>query len=228
MQKLALLRRGRDEFMVSLHPAPGAGAVVINCPGYRGSVDGYANKYVTLGAHMAASGLAAVVRMPNIERPLNEYRHGLLNDMRTVIAWTVQVAPALTGKTHPELYLMGFSAGAFAAASVAGEFPQVRKILLMEPAINEAIVGTLDLSLARFKGDAYIVVGDVNAVGPAAAEAYRRALSGAAKVDVVALTDCDHQFTGRRNGHILAKAPFWAFGNDATFPSPEGGLYLYD
>ena len=34
--------------------------------------------------------------------------------------------------------------------------------------------------------------------------------------------------TGETNGKIMSKAPLWAFAGDETFPSPEGGIELYD
>jgi dienelactone hydrolase len=224
----ATIRRDEESFEVWVHPSFGARAIIINCPGYKGSIEGYKNKYVTLADHLAERGVGAVVRMPNIERSAGAaYREGLVGDVRAVIAWVTKVSLALTGDARSDIYLMGFSAGGFAVASASAGFPQVKKLLLMEPTVNASLVGALGEDIGRFEGEAYIVVGDHEAVGLEAAHAYRRALSGASRVEIQMISGCDHQFRGRRNGQIMAKAPFWAFADDKTFPSPEGGVVLY-
>lgn len=52
--------------------------------------------------------------------------------------------------------------------------------------------------------------------------------SDARKKALVVIPDCDHQFQGLVNGKIMSKAPFWAFADDESFPSPEGGTILYE
>ena len=39
---------------------------------------------------------------------------------------------------------------------------------------------------------------------------------------------CGHSFAGEANGRILSKAYLWAFAGDDSFPSPEGGVPLYE
>lgn len=205
----------------AIHLAAQSKGVIVSCPGYKSSMDGYNNKYVTLGDHLASLGFS-VVRMANTTRPEGPvYRHGLLQDMRQSIA--------LAGSQIPEvpMYLMGFSAGGFACAALAHEFPRVRGVLLMEPATNPALLGPLPLAALRaFHGEAYIVVGD-SGVGASGGSMYLEAFTGASKKELVVIPECDHQFTGARNGKIMSKAPLWAFDGERTFPSPDGGLELY-
>ena len=46
-------------------------------------------------------------------------------------------------------------------------------------------------------------------------------------IHIKEIPDCDHGFRGDTNNMILSKAYGWAFAGDATFPSPEGGILLY-
>jgi esterase/lipase len=87
--------------------------------------------------HLAARGLA-VVRMPNIERPSGIYRDELLADVRAVIEWMYEFRYFMA-RADANIGLMGFSMGGFAVAAVAGDYPNIKKILLMEPAGNESM-----------------------------------------------------------------------------------------
>ena len=52
--------------------------------------------------------------------------------------------------------------------------------------------------------------------------------SAAESLHVREVPDCDHRFSGATNGRILSKAFLWAFREDDTFPSDEGGLDIYE
>jgi hypothetical protein len=39
---------------------------------------------------------------------------------------------------------------------------------------------------------------------------------------------CGHGFAGETNDRILSKAYLWAFAGDDSFPSPDGGVPLYE
>lgn len=212
-------------FEVFVHPAQGAlKASILNIPGYQGHIDGYNRKYVTLGNDLAQRGFE-FIRMPNIKRPAGvAYTQGLLGDVRAVIEFFSRDV----GGRHEPIYLMGFSAGGYAAAVIAAENPDVTKVLLMEPSLSPTLLEPLDEKpLRRFDGEAYVVIGDHDGVGLPVGRRYCDAFSGASRRELVVIPDCDHQFTGRTNGQIMAKAPLWAFDGDDTFPSPDGGLILY-
>ena len=207
---------------IVVHPCEHAGAIIINCPGFRGHINGYNNKYVTLADFLVRQNVGAVVRMPNIERPQAEYKHELLDDLRAVMDYALLFAEEITGVPDPEIYLMGFSAGGYAVASVAAEYPQVTKILLMAPS------GPHGDSLSKFSGDVYIAIGNNDTVvGSDSGGKYYELATGARTRQLVFINNCDHQFTGRVNGQIMSKAPLWAFAGDRTFPSPDGGIVLY-
>ena len=214
--------RNSGHFGIMVHPCANAGAIIINCPGFRGHINGYNNKYVTLADFLVRQNVGAVVRMPNIERPREEYKHELLNDLRAVMDYALLFAEEITGVPDPEVYLMGFSAGGYAVASVAAEYPQVTKILLMAPS------GPHGDSLSKFKGEVYIAIGNQDTtVGTDSGGKYYELATSARTRQLVLINNCDHHFTGTVNGQIMAKAPLWAFAGDKTFPSPDGGIVLY-
>lgn len=208
-----------------IHSVPEAPAIIINYPGYGGSVDGFNGKYKKMAELMVERKLGAVVRMENRTNLGPNY---LVGDLRQVLD---KVTAHNSGYAKPGalVYLMGASAGAGAIAAVAADYPVVTKILLFEPAGN-AGEKIIQQGLARYKGSLNIVVGSgKDAIG----EEYASKLIGwarqASRKELVVLPDCDHNFSGERNGMILSKAPFWAFaeGGDPTFPSPKGGTVLY-
>lgn len=225
---LTQLERSGTTMEIAVHPCPGAEKIILNIPGYRGSREGYNDKYVTLSDHLVGKGFA-VVRMPNIERPLHRYREELVYDVLHAARWIDEHSRAICGRYHAELCLMGFSMGGFAAAVVAERLRQVRSILLLEPATpGTELTGSLPRpGLARFRGAVRIVVGDHDAVGEKVGRSYHDAFTQASQKELVVIDRCDHQFKGTRNGQIMAKAPLWAFAGETTFPSPDGAPILY-
>ncbi len=216
-------------FSIFVHPLQAARAIIINIPGYRGDINGYNNKYVALAEHLVEKGFA-VVRMPNVERPPGlTYTRGLLADASAVVRKVYECSEDITGIPSAQIHLMGFSAGGYAAASVAGGFPSVTKVLLLEPSISPRLLMPFaSHDLAAFTGEAYVVIGDHDGVGPEAGAAYCDGFVNASRKQLVTVKNCDHQFKGRTNGQIMANAPLWAFAGKVPFPSAKGGLVLYD
>jgi pimeloyl-ACP methyl ester carboxylesterase len=213
--------RGFDVF-VHACPSGWRRGTIINIPGYGGDVSGYNNKHTVLADWLSHHYGLVTMRMPNVTRQgREEYTTGLLEDAQ------VAVNIALNTLGLP-LYLMGFSAGGYAAAVVGAKNHRVvEKLLLMEPSASESLLNPLPQDiLAQFSGEVYIVLGD-HGVGRDVGELYYRSFSGASRRELVVIENCDHQFRGTRNGQIMAKAPLWAFMGDETFPSPEGGIVLY-
>lgn len=221
------LQRGKETITIVAHPSEGARAIIVNYPGYRGHIDGYNNKYKVLAAHLAKENVGAIIRMPNIEREREEYGVGLIEDLRLVMRYALENTPHLCAVKKPDLYLMGFSAGAGAVAACANDHSAVKKILLMAPS-GDAAQETVKKSLAAFRGEVFVVIGEEDdVVGPDSGSAFFDMATAASRRELVVIPNCDHQFRGTVNGKILSKAPLWAFAGDKTFPSPEGGLELY-
>jgi alpha/beta superfamily hydrolase len=222
------LRNGHKEKLnleLAIHPF-GNGRVIVNYPGAEGSIDGYSNKYVTLAEYIVAKNLAAVVRLGN------PYISGLGWDvnLREALAYVLKNSESICQFKTPEIYLMGFSAGARAIASLAWEYPEVKRILLMEPAT--LVQDSLEqASLVKFKGEVCIVVGTGSeALGEDVGKKFYDNAKSASKREIFVIADCDHQFRGEKNGRIISQAPFYAFCDDSkpAFPDNNGGIKLYD
>jgi len=102
----------------------------------------------------------------------------------------------------------------------------------MCPAIGNVFsVGNANVEIKKFTGGIYIVTGENDEViNPQyVADFANCALNGDAKdVNFIIIPDCDHHFTGEKNGRILSRAPFWAFGTDIIFPHIVDSCKLYD
>ena len=202
------------------------GKIIINYPGAEGSIDGYNEKYRKLAEYIISQSLAAVVRLPN------PYTFGFGWDMnlRQALAYVLEQSKNICNSNDPIIYLMGFSAGAGAIASIAWEYPQVKKILLMEPAPNVGEQGVTE-GLGQYKGEVYVVVGNGDeSLGLDIGQRFIDAVVNASKKEIFVIPNCDHQFKGEVNGRIVSEAPFYAFSenNKPKFPDPHGGIKLYD
>ena len=149
-------------------------------------------------------------------------------DLKATIDYALANADRICSSKEPDLYLMGFSAGAGAIAIVAADYPQITKVLLLAPSVDAGKTA-IEEGFGKFRGEVYIAVGEYDeCVGKEAGEYFMGLATGASRKKLVVIPNCDHQFQGRINGKIMSKAPFWAFAADQSFPSPEGGIELYD
>ena len=202
--------------------------IIVNYPGYNGDIDGWENKYITLGDYIQERNLSSFVRTSNLDLMYLNFGQSTRNNLRQVVDYSIENSEEICGSADPEMYLMGFSAGAGAIAAIAHEFDQVRKILLMAPAGN-AGRKAITKGLQKFTGEVYISVGKNDlVVGPNSGQVFYDMATSASLRKLVMIPNCDHQFRGEVNGKIMSKAPFWAFAGDKTFPSPKGGIKLYD
>ncbi|MEM3730935.1 MAG: hypothetical protein QXE74_04080 [Candidatus Bathyarchaeia archaeon] len=215
---------------VTVHPSK-TGVVIINSHGLGGSKDGYNGKYVKIAEYLRSLGVGSVVRYHSSLFPFAfqnvDMDTLLVGNFMAVIEYVMEDSLRVCGSRNPEIYLAGFSAGASTSAAIAYEFPQVKKMLLISPSadINTKM---LRKGLSEYRGELYVTVGDNDPV--LSPEAARTILGWAekAKVKKIAIVpNCDHQFTGERNGRILSKAYLWAFNGEETYPSPERGIKLY-
>ena len=110
------------------HPTS-TGNILINIPGAGGTVEGYLNKYVNLGDYIQERDIASFVRIPN-DRPA-EYEL----TVRTIVNYSLEHSKDICGTDTPNIWLMGFSAGAGAIVLTGWEYPEIKKIL----AINQYI-----------------------------------------------------------------------------------------
>ena len=221
------VRRDDAVFKVIVHPSPEASAIIVNYPGYKGDINGFNNKYRTIGEHLSRAGVGAFIQMPNIVWPDQDYRTSLIADLLKVCEYARAKAPAICKSATPDLLLMGFSAGGGAVAGAALK-SGAKKILLIAPS-GDAAQDKVTASLAKYTGEVFITIGenDDTVGGERTGKAYLDMAKSARSKLLVVVPNCDHQFRGTENGKIMSKAPLWAFAGDTTFPSPDGGLILY-
>ena len=218
----------RKEYIVPVHLVihPNLSRrIVINVPGTRGEIDGYADKYKILGHHIQSEGLSAVVRTGN---NFDNYPADI--NLNAALIYAKQHAWEICGEPDPEILLMGFSAGASAIAARAHQHAEVRRILLGAPAKSIRGVNVKE-GMSKFKGEVYIIIGDNDDnVGTDSGKTLYNWATAASHRELFVLSDCDHQFRGEKNGRIISQAPFYAFGigEKPFFPDPEGGIKLYD
>jgi dienelactone hydrolase len=212
---------------IKVYPRHEVGAILIIYPGYNSDIDGYNKKYEKIARAVKEKNVAAVVQLENKDQQTVSYELSLLSGLRAALDYVLAHATEICSATVPDIYLMGFSAGAGAVAAVAGDYPAVKKILLIAPS-GDAGTKNIRSGLAKFYGEVYITVGDRDEiVGVRAGERFMEAAIGAVRKDLVIVPNCDHQFRGKRNGMILSNALWWAFCGDKTYPSPSGGIVLY-
>jgi dienelactone hydrolase len=215
-------------FEINIHDCPESNVIIVNYPGYQGDIDGYQGKYRTVADLIRRKGLGAVVRMDNQCRYGFLYEKSVVADLKATIDYALANAKTICSTSEPDLYLMGFSAGAGATAIVAADYPQITKVLLLAPSVDAGKTA-IEEAFGKFRGEVYIAVGQYDeCVGMEAGDYFLGLATGARKKKLVVIPNCDHQFQGLVNGKIMSKAPFWAFADDESFPSPEGGTILYE
>ena len=209
-----------------IHPVRDSGKIIIIYPGYNSHIDGYNNKYVKIAHLLTEQKIGTVIRSTNSEHPGFDYKISVKEDLKTIIHFACS-GTGICGKSNPEIYLMGTSAGASACAAVAYQFPSISKVLLIGTSMD---AGSKDVEegLSQFTGEIYMTGGDNDQIFDINSREHLFHCTKNSKVrKLVEVPNCDHNFTGERNGRILSKAPLWAFANNITYPSPDGGIVLY-
>lgn len=201
--------------------------IVINYPGYGSRPNGYEDKYTKLADFLVEREVGSVVRLQNHHFSGFNYPTHLVENLRYVIDSILETPEDFCGSSDPDLYLMGFSAGASAIAAVAHEYDAVKKMLLMAPS-SDAGMDKIFEGIGKFTGDLSICVGEKDNVVKTMPDLINDAAVNASSSQYVKVPDCDHQFKGKQNGMIMSKSPLWAFAGEKTFPSPEGGKVLYE
>lgn len=212
------------ELDVAIHPFNN-GKIVINYPGADGSINGYNDKYIKIANYLIENKIGAVVRIPNI----SSLGFGWDINLRETLSYVLDHSIEICGSDKPEIYLMGTSAGACAIAMIAWEYPEIKKILLTEPAIVFSGESGIE-GIKEYIGEVVIVVGDSDtALGKPVGDKFFNYFINASHKEIFEIKNCDHQFKGEINGRIFSQAPIYAFGEKKIkFPNPNGGVKLYD
>ena len=104
--------------------------------------------------------------------------------------------------------------------AVAFQYAEVKSILLLSA--YDSVGDPFYDGVTQFPGDIFLAYGKddpiagflayVLAVGPMAASSF----------EVKEVPNCDHRFSGETNRKLVAKAFYWAFFGDDSFPDPAG------
>lgn len=139
---------------IRIHPAKSS-TILLLIPGVDGSVDGYKNKYVTIAEQAQAKHNVAVVRMEN---PFVTSFHWESN-IRRILEWIEQNKQEICSNDEFSLLVQAHSAGASVLASIAFEYPKIRKILLINIAMS-LNTDKVSAGLQKYDGDVTILMGD--------------------------------------------------------------------
>ena len=171
---------------IAIHPADSK-VVLLTVPGVDGSVDGFEDKYIKIAESIQEKYGAAIVRMAN---PFITSYHWESN-IRQSLNYILQNIEEITGHKDVEIRIMAHSAGAAIVAQTAWEYPEITRILLVNPATKLGI-DKIKYGLSEFIGDRITVlfgsedpsVGDVDE------------LSITDRLRTVTLNGVDHHFSG--------------------------------
>jgi len=109
---------------------------------------------------------------------------------------------------------------------VAPFFPAITKILLVSA--YDSVDRFFLAGLRRYTGEVYVAYGEEDAPAAVLAMMIPALARSASAVQARAVPGCGHSFSGETNGRVLSKAYLWAFAGDDSFPSPDGGVPLYE
>ena len=209
---------------VEYHPT-NTGNIIINIPGAGGSVGGYLNKYVNLGNYIQEKNIASFVRMPN-DRP-GEYQL----TVRKIVNYCLEHSTDICGSDVPDIWLMGFSAGAGAIVLTAWEYPEVKKVLAINPFIED-IREKIKKDLPSYIGQLFLIKGsDDDVIGPDTLEYISTYASNVEDIQTYTIPNCDHQLKGLVNSKILSQLPEYYFLEKykaEKFPDGSKGINLLD
>lgn len=186
---------------VKIHPAKDSKLIFLIIPGVDGDVDGYENKYIKIAESVKEKHNVAVVRISNpfissffwesnVRQALNYIRNHCID---------------ICGNEDYEIIAQGHSAGASVIASIAHEYPEIKKILVINTAMRlreERILDGIDL----FKGDTVVVFGEldpsVNTV---------TMFSDLSNTKIITKSGADHFFSGEAFNEFVHLANKYLF-----------------
>ena len=204
-------------------------AVLIIYPGADGSIDGYNKKYRRLAQLIKSKNIATVIQLDNKHCCSKNSTYGdlMIDKIAQIIQYVDDNSKKIAGHDEVDFYLAGVSAGAGAIATVLGEFPKIKKALFIAPAESVGLEN-ITKGLEHYEGELYLTAGEDDEIETfKSAKIYHDLCQKTSKKELVLIPECNHRFTGEKNGKIMANAFLWAFSEKSNFPNPEGGIFLY-
>ncbi len=212
------------DISVEYHPT-NTGNIIINIPGAGGTVEGYLNKYVNLGNYIQEKNIACFVRIPN-DRP-QEYEL----TVRVIVNYCLEHSQDICGSETPNIWLMGFSAGAGSIVLTAWEYPEIKKVLAINPYI-EGIREKIKRELPSYSGQLFLLKGsDDDVIGEDTLEYISTYATNVEDIQTYTIPNCDHQLKGLVNSKILSQLPEYYFlekYKTEKFPDGSKGINLLD
>jgi pimeloyl-ACP methyl ester carboxylesterase len=210
-------RRTMPTVHLAAHPTTCAKLVIIY-PGLNATLEGenrqftqaHPSRYRYLAQEIQAEGIAAVIRVAN--PPCGYYGDGqaAVDRLRRAIDYALSHARALCGNRGPELYLMGFSAGAGAAAALASDY-HPKRMLLIAPS-GDVGPRRIIAGLKEYTGRLVILVGEKDeVVGRDAACLFDEISPAARRKQILFVPDCDHFFTREDHARLLEETSLRVF-----------------
>jgi len=216
------------EITLQIHKADSK-AVLIIYPGADGSIDGYNKKYRRLAQLIKSKNIATVIQLDNkyCFSGNSTYSDLMIDKIAQIIQYIDDNSKKITGHDEIDFYLAGVSAGAGAIATVLGEFPKIKKALFIAPAESVGLEN-IAKGLEHYEGELYLTAGENDEIETFnSAKTYYNLCKKTSRKELEIIPNCNHRFTGEKNGRIMANAFLWAFSEKSNFPNPEGGIFLY-
>jgi len=226
------------EIPVSIYPAD-SDVIIVIAPGASEPKEGRKNRWATLGRHLQNLSVGTVVTynppQPDAQGkfPYEPYSYQdaswnniVVESLDYVIGYSLEHAAEICRSDSPIVYLAGFSAGGSACGAIAPFYPEVRRILMISA--YDSVGDYFYEGIGRFTGEIYMAYGADDPTAAFLAYSMRFIAREATSLYSQEIPDCTHGFTGATNSKILSNAFTWAFAGDQRFPSPEGGLFLYE
>jgi hypothetical protein len=185
---------------IAIHPAQ-SNVTFVTIPGVDGSVDGYKNKYVDIADSVQQKHGVAVVRASN---PFITSFHWESN-IRRLLAYISENSERISGTLEPKLYIMAHSAGAAIIAQIAHEYPEIKRLLLINTAAKldeEKIMK----GVSAFKGEQVTILYGEHDPSVACVDNFHRTTTRADK-SVEVLAGVDHNFSGNEGLETFVLAP---------------------
>lgn len=209
-------------FNIAMHPNA-SHKIMHLLPGMDGDINGFNDKYLKIACLVQNSKIAAVVRSRNTWHPGFSFEH----DFRFAIEHASSNSYAICGEVNPDMYLMGYAAGAGIMGALAHEYPNVKKILLINPTgeMGERIIET---GLSKFSGEIMLAIGenDLDSL-KFGRNLFENHTNEAKTRKLLIIPKGDHQLRGRDTGIFLSKLPFIAFDNNSEYTKKFKGIELY-
>lgn len=174
---------------IAIHPADSK-VVLLTVPGVDGSVDGFEDKYVKIAESIQEKYGAAIVRIAN---PFITSYHWESN-IRQAINYMLVNTEEITGHKDAEIRIMAHSAGAAVVAQIAWEYPEITRLLLINPATKLGI-DKIKYGLSEFGGNKITVI--FGSEDPSVNDAAELSKADeTARMRTLILDGVDHHFSG--------------------------------